>query len=108
MWTRSARESFEARAKQTYGVRKIPAGYENQTKRGSSWQSLTRGTGNIEAEQLNGDVVTLGRLLGIPTPYNALLWRIADEMARQGDKPGKYTAEALMEMVMNSLSVTNA
>jgi 2-dehydropantoate 2-reductase len=61
-----------------------------------------RGTGNIETEQLNGDVVKLGRLLGITTPYNELLWRVAEEMATKGDKPGKYTAEDLMRMVTRS------
>ena len=48
---------------------------------------------------MNGDVVMLGRALGIGTPYNELLWRVADEMASHGDKPGKYTAEELMAMV---------
>ena len=40
---------------------------------GSSWQSLARGTGSIEAEFLNGEIVLLGRLHGVPTPVNALL-----------------------------------
>ena len=71
---------------------------------GSSWQSLTRRTSNVETEQLNGDVVTLGRMLGIETPYNELLWRIADEMALHREKPGKYTAEELMDMVQKRSS----
>ncbi len=58
-----------------------------------------RGTGNIEAEQLNGDIVRLGHLLNIKTPYNELLWHVADEMAKRGESPGKYTAEDLTEMV---------
>ena len=78
----------------------MPKGYEDQTRNlGSSWQSLIRKTGNIEAEQLNGDVVKLGRLLGISTPYNGVLWRIAEEMAAKKEKPGKYTTEELMEIV---------
>ena len=77
----------------------MPKNYENIHNRGSSWQSLKRGTGNIESEQLNGDVVQLGRLLGIRTPYNDVLWRVAEEMATQGDKPGKYTAKDLMMMI---------
>ena len=28
---------------------------------GSSWQSIKRGTGNIEADYLNGEIVQLGR-----------------------------------------------
>ncbi len=93
------RESFQKRVRSEYGERKIPEGYENLEKRSSSWQSLARGTGNIEAEQLNGDVVMLGKQLGIATPYNALLWRVAEEMARNNDKPGKYSADELMKMV---------
>ena len=69
------------------------------TKRSSTWQSLARGTGNIEAAQINGDVVALGQALGIATPYNALLTRLAEDMAQQGDPPGKYTTETLLSMI---------
>ena len=53
---------------------------------------------------MNGDVVKLGRLLGIKTPYNDLLWRLADEMAEKGEKPGKYSAEDLTGMLSGSQS----
>jgi 2-dehydropantoate 2-reductase len=92
-------ESFRKRVRSQYGDRKIPVGYEGIEKRSSSWQSLARGTGNIEAAQLNGDVVSLGKQLGIATPYNALLWHIAQEMALHRDKPGKFSADDLMKMV---------
>ncbi|MBI3914128.1 MAG: ketopantoate reductase family protein [Chloroflexi bacterium] len=93
------REQFQKRVRSEYGERRVPAGFENLEKRSSSWQSLARGTGNIEAEQLNGDVVMLGKSLGIETPYNQLLWRLADEMAARGEKPGKYSVDELTEMV---------
>jgi 2-dehydropantoate 2-reductase len=54
---------------------------------GSSWQSLARGTHSIEADYLNGEIVTLGRLYGVPTPANALMQRIANEQARIGAPP---------------------
>lgn len=38
---------------------------------GSSTQSLTRGAGSIETDYLNGEVVLLGRLNGVPVPANA-------------------------------------
>ncbi len=95
-------DAIEARLRPHYGKRKMPRGYGNLEKRSSSWQSLARGTGNIEVEQLNGDVVMLGRALGIATPYNELLWRVADEMARKHEKPGKYSADELMTMVQRS------
>ena len=62
---------------------------------GSSWQSLARGTGSIEADTLNGEIVLLGRLHGIPTPVNELLQRTAHELARSGSPPGSMTAEEL-------------
>jgi len=92
-------EDYERRAREIRGVTRMPKGYESIRNRGSSWQSLERGTGNIEAEQLNGDVVKLGRLLGIKTPYNELLWKVAEDMAGKNEKPGRYTAEDLMKMV---------
>ncbi len=50
---------------------------------GSSWQSLTRGTGTIEADYLNGEIALLGRLHGVPTPLNDLLQRLANDFARE-------------------------
>jgi 2-dehydropantoate 2-reductase len=61
----------------------------------SSWQSLARGTGSIEADYLNGEIVLLGRLHGVATPVNALLQEVAGEMARHHQPPGSYTVEQL-------------
>ncbi|MET0143432.1 MAG: 2-dehydropantoate 2-reductase N-terminal domain-containing protein [Ilumatobacteraceae bacterium] len=55
---------------------------------GSSWQSLTRGLGSIEADHLNGEIVLLGRLHGVPTPLNAGLAVVAAEVARRRERPG--------------------
>jgi 2-dehydropantoate 2-reductase len=54
----------------------------------SSWQSVLRGTGNVETDYLNGEIVELGRRYDIATPVNELLQRRANEMARQGRAPG--------------------
>jgi 2-dehydropantoate 2-reductase len=62
---------------------------------GSSWQSLARGTGSIETDQLNGEIVLLGRLHGVPTPVNELLQQAAGELARAGAPPGSLTEEDL-------------
>ncbi|HZP57430.1 MAG TPA: 2-dehydropantoate 2-reductase [Dehalococcoidia bacterium] len=62
---------------------------------GSSWQSLARGAGSIEADYLNGEIVLLGRLHGVPTPVNELLRRTADRMARERLAPGAVTADDL-------------
>jgi 2-dehydropantoate 2-reductase len=54
----------------------------------SSWQSLERGTGTIETDFLNGEIVLLGRLHGIPTPVNAAVQRLANRIAREHLEPG--------------------
>jgi 2-dehydropantoate 2-reductase len=62
---------------------------------GSSWQSLTRGTGSIEADYLNGEIALLGREHGVPTPVNDLLQRLANQFARDHRAPGSVTASEL-------------
>ena len=93
------REAFTRRRDAAYGELKRPAGYENLEWGGSSWQSLARGAGSIEAEALNGDVVRLGVHVGIPAPHNELLCRLAIRMAESRELPGKYSADELMAML---------
>jgi 2-dehydropantoate 2-reductase len=65
---------------------------------GSSWQSLARGAGSIEAEFLNGEIVLLGNLHGVPTPVNALLQQLAVRAAAEGAPPGTLPVEDLRRM----------
>jgi len=58
---------------------------------GSSWQSLTRGTGSIEADYLNGEIVLLGREHGVAVPVNELLQRLANQFAAERRAPGSIT-----------------
>ena len=92
-------EEYQRRVQEIRGVNKMPKGYEGESKRSSSWQSLARGAGSIEAEALNGEIVKLARSLGVKAPYNKVLWRVAEEMAERGEKPGSYSAEELRGMV---------
>ncbi len=62
---------------------------------GSSWQSLQRGTGSIEADFLNGEIALLGALHDVPTPVNALLQRLAAEAAATGRAPGSWSIDEL-------------
>ncbi len=66
---------------------------------GSSWQSLARGTGSIEADYLNGEIVLLGRLHGVPTPVNEMLQREANHAARVGAAAGSLQPQQLLEKV---------
>ncbi len=64
---------------------------------GSTWQSLARHTGSVETDYLNGEIVLLGRLFGVPTPINTQLMRLATEVARRGDPPGGFSEDELLE-----------
>ncbi len=64
---------------------------------GSSWQSLERGAGNIETDYLNGEIVLLGRLHGVPTPANLLLQQLAREQAAGRRPPGGIPEAAVLE-----------
>lgn len=66
---------------------------------GSSWQSLRRGTGRVESDYLNGEIVLLGRLHGVPTPVNGLLQRAANVAARAAVPPGSTRAAALLAAI---------
>lgn len=70
---------------------------------GSSWQSLKRSAGSIEADGLNGEIVLLGRLTGVRTPVNEYLQREAVTAAREGRPPGQGdAAEALAALETQS------
>ncbi len=66
---------------------------------GSSWQSLTRGTGSIEADYLNGEIALLGREHGIPTPVNETLQRLANRAAAGRRPPGSLRPEEILALV---------
>ncbi len=51
---------------------------------GSSWQSLARGTGDIETEYLNGEICKLGRQHAVPTPANTACVYMARQTIMQG------------------------
>jgi 2-dehydropantoate 2-reductase len=88
-------DSFRERCHARRGETTMPEGMRNL---GSSWQSLMRRQGSIETDYLNGEIVLLGRKHGIPTPFNAVLQRVANEMAAARERPGKYCAEELFAM----------
>jgi 2-dehydropantoate 2-reductase len=58
---------------------------------GSSWQSLARATGSVEADWLNGEIVLLGRLAGEPAPLNEAVRRLVNRAARARARPGSMS-----------------
>jgi 2-dehydropantoate 2-reductase len=75
--------------------RKVIAG-EGQS---STWQSLARRQGSVEAEHLNGEIVRLAQGLGLEAPINAGLLRIVTEMAEKRELPGKYSSVELKKLL---------
>ena len=62
----------------------------------STLQSLMRGTGNVETDYLNGEIVMLGRLHNVPTPVNALIQNLCTQYAATKQAPGAYSPTALL------------
>jgi 2-dehydropantoate 2-reductase len=70
---------------------------DGRSRAGSStWQSLARGTGALETDYLNGEIVLQGRLHGVPAPLNARLCDVAAAAARQRRAPGTLSADDVL------------
>lgn len=78
---------------QRYGVRDIPG---KQRGGSSTWQSIARGAAGIETDYLNGEIVLLGRLHGVPASVNEALCVLADRHLREGRKPETLAAEEVL------------
>ncbi len=62
---------------------------------GSTWQSLRRGTGNVETDYLNGEIVKIAHRAGAQAPLNARLASLARRAAQAGAGPGSLTRAQL-------------
>lgn len=85
-------EEDKARRANTLTI--VPINGERRTG-GSTWQSLARG-GTIETDWLNGEIASLGRRYGVPTPVNALLQRLTNQAARDGLPPESISAGEIL------------
>jgi len=65
----------------------------------STWQSLVRQRGTVEADLLNGEIVRVAERLGFRAPINEKLLNIVKEMAASRELPGKYTPAELCRQV---------
>jgi len=66
---------------------------------GSSWQSLSRGTGDIEADYLNGEICLLGRRHGVATPANEVVRYLANQAAYQHLPPGQHSVAEVKRLI---------
>ena len=93
-WVRD--EEGLARERQTMQLKPIG---DQKRPGGSTWQSLARGAHAVECDYLNGEIVLLGRLHGVPTPVNAMLQRESRSAAERGAAPGSVPIENLETLV---------
>lgn len=66
---------------------------------GSSWQSLVRGSGSIETDYLNGEIVMLSRLNGLDAPANEAVQNAARAAARLRLQPGSMSIDELRALM---------
>jgi len=92
----ATKAEVEARRQGIYRMEDI-AGYKRTA--GSSWQSLARGTGDIETEYLNGEICRLGRMHGVATPGNDACVVLARQLIRDQQGPGTLTASELLSRI---------
>ncbi|RKN28423.1 ketopantoate reductase family protein [Micromonospora musae] len=79
-------------------VQHRPVGGE-QRSGGSTWQSLARGAGAVETDHLNGEVVLLGRLHGVPTPANAAVQQAVRRAVRERIPAGGFPPDELAKLL---------
>ena len=89
--------STAARAEDGPTIRPIPGW--NAGPSNSTWQSLSRNTGSVETDFLNGEIVRLAHKHGITAPLNAALARAARAAVRNGLGPSHYSATQLAELL---------
>jgi len=66
---------------------------------GSSWQSIMRGTGSIEADYLNGEIVQLGKLYGVATPANRIIQQLGNRIAREKAEVGTIPLDEVRSLI---------
>ncbi len=92
----ASRDEVVARHQNTYEMVEIP-GYPRTG--GSSWQSVRRGTGDIETDYLNGEIALLGGLHGMPTPANRVVARIARQMVSEQLPVGSFSSTEILNLI---------
>lgn len=69
---------------------------ELERRGGSTWQSISRGTGESEIDYLSGEIVLQGRLLGMPTPVNEAVVAATRRLAYDRGAPRSLDASSVL------------
>ena len=67
----------------------------------STMQSLARG-GTLETDYLNGEIVLLGRIHGVPTPVNSMLQHLAWWLQAEHRPPGSVSLDDLRTRLLTA------
>jgi 2-dehydropantoate 2-reductase len=90
-------DSFDASARSQMVMTAIPG----RSRIGSSTlQSVVRGTGSLETSYLNGEIVLLGRLHNLATPYNSALCSLSEKLAN-----GQLTPKTATDVPVASVPI---
>lgn len=90
------RDAVRDRHENTYRMADIPGWPRGG---GSSWQSVQRGTGNIETDYLNGEITLLGGLHDVPTPANRMCQLLARRMVRERLPVGSFSGREVRALI---------
>lgn len=93
----ASRDEEAARRGDTFRIRPIPG--VDGARGGSSWQSLARGTGDVEADYLNGEIAYRARELGVEAPLNAALQALTRRAAASGAPAGSMTVAEVAALI---------
>jgi 2-dehydropantoate 2-reductase len=92
----ASRDEVRERSQNTIRMGEVPG---HSRPAGSSWQSFSRGTGNVETDFLNGEIALLGGRHGVATPGNRICLEIASLMLREGLAVGAFRATEILAMI---------
>ena len=92
--------SFEvSTAARVDGPTPRPVPGSNTGASNSTWQSLSRNTGNVETDYFNGEIVRIAHQHGITAPLNAALARASRDAVRNQLGPIPFSAAQLSELL---------
>jgi 2-dehydropantoate 2-reductase len=86
-------DEVEAEARAAYTVIDLSA--QEGFLGGSTWQSLARGTGNVETDYLNGEIVGIARRHGMDAPINARIASLVRQAVAGRSTAGTMSVEEL-------------
>jgi 2-dehydropantoate 2-reductase len=92
--------SFEvSTAARADGPTPRPVPGSNTGASNSTWQSLSRNTGNVETDYFNGEIVRIAHQHGTTAPLNAALARASRDAVRNQLGPSHFSAAQLCELL---------